>query len=97
MNILNTTAISLFLFGLGGGFVFLGIVALKSPQKIVDYQFKRYRPVKYFEKIGFMQKMYKSQIIKAENGYYAKNWRRSGFVLIFMGLMYIYALISYFI
>jgi hypothetical protein len=97
MNILKIIAISVFYLGLGGGLVFLGVIAIKSPQKIVDYQYKRFRLLKCFERFTFLKNVYENQIIKAENGYYAENWRKCGWIIVFMGLVYIYALIVYLI
>lgn len=86
---------SIFSLFLGSGLIFLGIIAIRSPQKIVDFQFKRIKKIKSFERITFLKKSYESQRIKAENGYYAKNWRKCGWIIVFMGLFYLYAFIIY--
>lgn len=97
MNTLKIISISVLLLGLGLSFICLGVIAFKSPQKIVDYQFKRYRLLKYYEKVSFLKSMYDDQVVKANNGYYAANWRRASWALILWGLIVLFALISYLI
>lgn len=90
MNILKI--IGAFLFLLLGGLVFitLGFTALTSPKKLVNFNLKFVRKMKYFEKL----KRY--NIRKAEQGDSENAWRKSGAGFIFVGLFFIYALIFYF-
>jgi hypothetical protein len=94
VNTLEEIASHILCLSLGLGFIFLGFVALRSPQKIVDFQFKRHGLLKCYEKISFLKRMYESQTNKIKNGHYAKKWREVWWVLIFMGLFFIYATIS---
>jgi hypothetical protein len=89
MNILKTITASLFLLIIGLGLITLGFTALISPQKIIDFNLKIVKRLTYFKK---MQKHY---INRTEQGYYYNNLRKSGFGLILMGCIFIYAFISY--
>jgi len=90
---LKIIVVSLFSLGLGLFLIFLGIIALISPQKIVDFNLKRLRKIHF--RTAWQKRLQERNIIKSEQGDYAANWRKSGVVIIFIGLIYIYALIKY--
>jgi len=95
MNILKIIAASLFSLGFGLFLIFLGVTALISPQKIVDFHLATLRKIHF--RTAWQERLRERNIIKSEQGYYAANWRKSGIIIIFMGLVYIYALVKYFI
>jgi hypothetical protein len=88
---LKIISASLFLLILGLGFIILGFIALSRPQKFVNFNLKIVKKLNYFERLK------RNYITKAEQGYYENTWRKSGIPLILMGLIFIYALITYFV
>jgi ABC-type multidrug transport system permease subunit len=91
MNTLKIILASLFLLIMGITNIILGFTALSSPQKIVNFNLKIVR------KLNYCNRMQKHYILKAEQGDYENSWRKSAVVLIIVGLIFIYALISYLI
>ena len=89
MNTLKVISASLLLLIVGLALIILGFIALSSPHKIVDFN------LKIVKKLSYFKRMQKDYISKVEQGYFYNTWRKSGVPLILMGLIFIYALISY--
>lgn len=89
MNTLSIISASLFLLIVGIILIFLGFTAFSSPQRIVDYN------LKIVKKLSCFNSLQKNYISKAEQGDYYNSWKKAGVPLILMGLIFLYAFISY--
>ena len=89
MEIVKIVLSSLLLLTVGLFLIVLGLLAIISPQKIANYYLNRLKKLTYFKRLQ------QYQIAKAEQGMYIRNWNSSGPILILMGLIFLWALISY--
>ncbi|MEB0262278.1 MULTISPECIES: hypothetical protein [unclassified Mucilaginibacter] len=78
-------------FIFGAGLTFLGAIALKSPERITNFNLRIVRRLNYLSAF----KLKENYILKAENGYYTASWKKAGWPLIIMGGVFLFALVIY--
>lgn len=88
MNNIYTVLGSLLLLAIAAFLFTLGWIALRSPQKIIDYY------ISVFRKMPYLKKMQAFSVKMAQQSWYYNNLRSSSIGLFLMGLIFLYAAIS---